>query len=45
MVIVLGLLWLIFGDRARTTTATRGTDIHIQPIPPPTTPITPRAPQ
>lgn len=45
IVIVLGLLWFMFGERtAPTTTATPGTGIEVQPTPPTTTPITPRAP-
>lgn len=45
VVIVLGLLWFMFGGRtAPTTTATPGEGIEIEPSPPPTTPIVPRAP-
>ena len=46
VVIVLGLLWYIFGGQtAPTTTATPGEGIKIDPPPPPTTPIVPRAPE
>ncbi len=46
VVIVLGLLWFIFGGRtAPTTTATPGGGIEVPTTPPPTTPITPRAPK
>lgn len=46
VVIVLGLLWYMTGGRtAPTTTATPGEGIQIEPTLPPTTPITPRAPQ
>lgn len=46
VVIVLGLLWYVFGGQtAPTTTATPGEGIKIDPTPPPTTPIVPRAPE
>lgn len=46
VVIVLGLLWYIFGGQtAPTTTATPGEGIQVEPTPPPTTPIVPRAPE
>ncbi|HEX5599470.1 MAG TPA: hypothetical protein VFX46_02420 [Hyphomicrobiaceae bacterium] len=46
IVIVLGLLWYVFGGQtAPTTTATPGEGIKIDPTPPPTTPIVPRAPE
>jgi hypothetical protein len=45
VVIVLGLLWYIFGrQEAPTTTATPSDGVEV-PTTPPTTPITPRAPQ
>lgn len=46
VVIVLGLLWFMFGGQtAPTTTATPGEGIQVEPTPPPTTPIVPRAPE
>lgn len=46
VVIVLGLLWYVFGGASSpSTTATPDKGIEVPTTPPPTTPITPRAPE